>query len=177
MAFVAFEGELDAPAKSAAFVPFDGTLDSVEPKKGIIASAWDSIKNLSTSAPMQGDAYQADDVPTPQVKPSAGGGRGSVNPPIATEDAPPQTSGSYLKDAAINVAGGAIRGVSDFGKVINTAIGREDAAQSADSLNADVSQWQKENGGDTFYGKVADMVGAIAPTLAVGEGKLVQFAV
>src|ERR1035437_3680608 len=50
------------------------------PSRGLIGSTVDAIKNLTTSAPMQGDAYQAEDVPTPQVQPSAGGGRGFTNP-------------------------------------------------------------------------------------------------
>ena len=161
MAYAEFTGVLDAAPKASApqaFTAFSGELDA--PSEPV----------TPLGDPMGSGASEIMAQPTPE----AGGGRGFVNPPMANDAPPPQTSGSTAKDLAINAFGGLAGGLAGAGAAFSSAFGAKDTAASLDQMRKNWEGVQKENGGDTITGKAASLVGAVAPALLVPEAKALQ---
>lgn len=92
---------------------------------------------------------------------------------LAPPDKPPEKPG-IASTIGMNLLAGAAGSVANAGSAISGYLG---ADQVSDSLKASKNYWDdkaKEYGGDTMTGKVANLVGGIAPALIVPEGWVPQ---
>lgn len=103
------------------------------------------------------------------------GGIVSELPALQTHaPAPVYKKPSTVNTVAGNVIGGAMGTLAGAGAAGARLVGAADTAEELDQARSAIAARQKELGGDTFAGKVSNLVGSIVPALAVPEGAVEQ---
>lgn len=109
------------------------------------------------------------------------GGRDGVVPALpgnrqpAAVGAVPAPDPSTLATIGANVTGGALSTLLGAEGSIAHLVGADDYGNESDIARAQVQGRMKEVGGNTMTGKVASLIGGVAPALAMPEGAVSQY--
>lgn len=90
-------------------------------------------------------------------------------------DAPVAAAPSWSDTIGANVTGGALGTLAGGLASASHLVGADDYGNEIDSARAQMQAVMKQHGGDTMTGKVASLVGGVAPALAMPEGAVSQY--
>lgn len=86
----------------------------------------------------------------------------------APAPAAPAKEAGFFETVGANAGAGLVNAGLGAAAALTDYTGFHDTAASLDAKRKAVEEWQKEHGGETFTGKVASTVGALAPNLISG---------
>jgi len=84
-------------------------------------------------------------------------------PPAPAPAAPPPSKAGFFESAGAGLAGGLANTGLGAAAAASSLVGANETADSLDARRKAVEEWQQRHGGDTTTGKIANMVGGLAP--------------